>query len=160
MIMETIKIGTEVIYRPAWGKEQPTKAKIVRIEKCSRIGDKYGRKVEEISWSDKDYGCFALDNRHWCYGYQIDKIVKRHKVKLIHKAQRWPLEKRGCEPISLTIYLSDEELDTLFDCMDEFNDDGTMALYRFTHSKECSKHHRYLIWNTFEAGDIRILVID
>lgn len=158
--MKTIKIGTKVVYRPAWGSEPPTTAIIRKIEKCAHKGEKYGKQVNQISWSSKDYGVYDFDNGHWCYGYQIDEIVNtRHKVKLLHQTQRESLE-NGWDLISLTIYLSDEELDSLFGYMDEVDDDGTLALYKFTHSKECSKHHRYLIWHTFEEGEIKIMVMD
>lgn len=73
--MEKITIGTKVIYRPAWGREQPKTAIVEAIDKCKHEGDKYGDSVTEISWRDKDYGTYSLNDGHWAYGYQIKKIV-------------------------------------------------------------------------------------
>ena len=73
--MDYIKIGTEVIYRPAWATETPKTAKITCIEKCKREGDKYGKNVEQIAWISKNYGVYDLDDGHWCYGYQIVSLI-------------------------------------------------------------------------------------
>ena len=76
MDKDTIKIGTKVIWRNSWGKDAPREAVVRKIEKCVDKGSKYGKRVDAISWDDKDYGVYDLDNGHWCYGYQIDSIVE------------------------------------------------------------------------------------
>ena len=157
--METIKAGTKVEYRPAWGSQPPKVATIKRIEKCSRIGEKYGNEVKEISWNNKDYGVYELDDGHWCYGYQIDKIVKKHKVILEHTKQREPLEK-GWNLVNLKMVLSDDELEYLKHCMSKFSDCDTLALHEFTHGILCSKYHKHKIWKTFESGDINITIVN
>jgi hypothetical protein len=73
--MEKITIGTKVIYRPAWGREPQKTAIVEGIEHCQRKGDKYGDSVSEISWRDKDYGVYILNDGHWAYGHQIDAIA-------------------------------------------------------------------------------------
>ena len=163
--METIKIGTKVIYRPAWGTEPPKAAVVEYIEKCANKREKCGDEVDEISWEDKDYGVYTLDDGHWCYGYQIDNIVKtdktnkRHKVVLEHQTDRQPLEK-GWNLVTLELLLSDDELEILKHCMETFKDSGTLALHRFTHCNTCTKYHKYRIWNTLKEGNINITIIN
>lgn len=79
--------------------------------------------------------------------------MKRHKVILEHTTQRtgW-----FGELVKLTLLLNDGELNKLKECM--IGHTGTIALYWFTHSNYCTRHHRYLIWNTFEEGEINITI--
>lgn len=87
-----------------------------------------------------------------------NKVMARHKVILVHTKQRELLE-NGWIPAKLVIYLSDEELGFLKECIRTIGS-GTLALHRFTTNQPCSKHHKYLIWNTFEEGEINISVIN
>ena len=72
---EKIKIGTKVSYRGGWGRNFPTEAVVNSIEFCPN-GGKYGTHIEEIPFEKKDDCVFDLSDHHWCYGYQIDSIVK------------------------------------------------------------------------------------
>lgn len=81
--------------------------------------------------------------------------MKRHKVILQHTTQRY--EYTG-NLVSLTIYLNDEEFENLKERMNYHR--GTLALFFFTHGPYCTKHHKYLIWNTFESGEINIKIIN
>jgi hypothetical protein len=71
-----LKIGDEVIWRGAWGKDVPKQVKIISIEVCN--GSKYGMGLSEVEWSDiklnpRNY-VFDLNNEHWAYGYQLTEI--------------------------------------------------------------------------------------
>jgi len=69
-----IKVGSKVVYKGAWGSEPEKEVEVTRIEKCEEEGDKYGTQVDEILWSEKDYGVFDISDGHWCYGYQIVEL--------------------------------------------------------------------------------------
>ncbi len=73
--MDTIRIGTSVSYRGCFGTEKPTIVKVLGIERGKYKREKYGTKVTEVPFSKREYCVFDLDNGHWCYGEQIDKIV-------------------------------------------------------------------------------------
>lgn len=81
--------------------------------------------------------------------------------KDIHCAEvrKGELLENGWIPAKLVIYLSDEELGFLKECIRAIGS-GTLALHRFTTTQPCSKHHKYLIWNTFEEGEINISIIN
>ena len=66
-----IKVGSKVIYKGAWGSDPEKEVEVLRIEKCENEGDKYGTQVDDILWSEKDYGVYDVSDGHWCYGYQI-----------------------------------------------------------------------------------------
>ena len=71
-----LKIGDEVIWRGAWGKEAPKRVKITSIEITN--GSKYGMSVNEVKWNDIKLNprnfAFDLNNEHWAYGYQLTEI--------------------------------------------------------------------------------------
>jgi hypothetical protein len=69
-----IKVGSKVIYKGAWGSDQEKEVEVLRIEKCENEGDKYGTQVDDILWSEKDYGVYDVSDGHWCYGYQIVEL--------------------------------------------------------------------------------------
>ena len=71
-----IKIGSKVSYKGAWGSQPEKEVTIIGIEKCAREGMKEGKPVGSISWESKDYGVYDLSDGHWCYGYQIVKLIK------------------------------------------------------------------------------------
>ena len=81
--------------------------------------------------------------------------MKKHKVVLDHTTQVYEY---GFNKVNLTIFLNDNELKELIRCMRNNRDSGTMALYHFTHSDACTKHHKYLIWKTFGSGEINITI--
>lgn len=75
--MSKLKIGDDVIWRGAWGKEAPKKAKVESIELCAN-GSKYGKDVKSVDWdtitSGKRSVTVSLDNGHWAYGHQLNEI--------------------------------------------------------------------------------------
>ncbi len=74
--MNIIRIGTSVSYRGCFGIEKPTIVKVIGIKRSDYKRDKYGIEVKEVPFDEREYCVFALDNGHWCYGEQIDKIVE------------------------------------------------------------------------------------
>ena len=72
--MAIIKIGTKISYRGGFGTEKPQVVSVTGIERV-KSGEKYGKKVGMTFFRDKDECVFDLDNGHWCYGDQIDKVV-------------------------------------------------------------------------------------
>ena len=73
---KTIKIGSKVSYKGAWGTQPEKEVIIEGIEKCVEEDMKYGKPVDEIDWSEKDYGVYDLSDGHWCYGYQIVSLIE------------------------------------------------------------------------------------
>ena len=67
-----LKIGDEVMWRGAWGREPAMKAKVIEIE-ATDYHSKDGYPVDEISWREvrADRAVIVLDNGHWCYGKQV-----------------------------------------------------------------------------------------
>ena len=71
--MGTLKIGSKVQYRGAWGIESAKVTTIEGIELCDE-GEKYGTPIDEVT-DDILLNCtFDLADGHWCYGHQIDWI--------------------------------------------------------------------------------------
>jgi hypothetical protein len=73
--MGIIKVGTEVEYRGSFGRGCPAVVRVESIEACEP-GDKNGTPVQAVPFSGKDSCVFDLSDGHWCYGEQIDRIVK------------------------------------------------------------------------------------
>jgi hypothetical protein len=73
---KTIKIGSKVSYKGAWGTQPEKEVTIEGIEQCEEKDQKEGYPVEEINWSEKDYGVYDLSDGHWCYGYQIVSLIE------------------------------------------------------------------------------------
>ena len=76
-----IKIGSKVIYRGTFGMGYPEEVTIEGISKCEFEGDKNGTPIDEIPFDEKDNCIFDLDNRHWCYGKQIDSLLDEEEPK-------------------------------------------------------------------------------
>ena len=72
-----IKKGTKIYYRPCFGLFDPKMVKVTGIIKSQYKRCKYGDEVESVSITDKDYCVFLLDDGHWCYGEQIDRVCPR-----------------------------------------------------------------------------------
>lgn len=70
-----IKIGSKVKYRGDFGVAPATEVIITGIERSEYKRDKYGEPVQEVPFSEREYCVFDLDNGHWCYGEQIDKLI-------------------------------------------------------------------------------------
>lgn len=68
---KTLKIGSKVVYRGAWGTAFPKESEIEGIQLCEN-GDKYGEDIEECNEDNYENCVFDLTDGHWCYGYQID----------------------------------------------------------------------------------------
>ena len=67
---QTLKVGSKVIWRGAWGTQPPIETTIESMELCES-----GVCGEDITECTKDnyINCvFGLANGHWCYGHQID----------------------------------------------------------------------------------------
>ena len=69
-----LRVGDTVIWRGGWGSDAPQKAKIIGLYKCKEAGDKYGDEVDSILWVNIEYACVDLDNGHWAYGSQLERI--------------------------------------------------------------------------------------
>jgi hypothetical protein len=91
------------------------------------------------------------NNKQRCI--DIMRQRKKHKVTFEHTTQRLDYDF-----VKLTEYLNDKEFECLKQCIRNNKDSGTMALYEFTHSEICSKRHKYQIWNTFDEGEISIII--
>ena len=76
-----IKIGSKVIYRGTFGMGYPEEVTIEGISKCEFEGDKNGTPIDEIPFDEKDNCIFDLDNRHWCYGKQIDSLLDEEESR-------------------------------------------------------------------------------
>ena len=72
---ETIRIGTQVLYRAAFGKGEQVSALVKGIEETEFTREKYGEEVLSVA-IDAHY-VLILDNGHWCYSDQVDGIVKQ-----------------------------------------------------------------------------------
>lgn len=72
MLNSVIKIGSEILYRD-WMNFLP-KAKIVNIEICEK-GERYGKTVETCDYKAQANGVVDLDDGHWCYFDQIEKVM-------------------------------------------------------------------------------------
>ena len=68
-----LKIGDKIKYRPRFGRGIPVEAVVTAMEYCED-GGKYGEPIDDYC-GDKDYLVINLDDGHWAYGYQIDRVV-------------------------------------------------------------------------------------
>ena len=71
----TLKIGMSIIYRGAWGVDEPKETKVESIELCETEDEKYGEPVNEVSVQNIHRSTFILADGHWCYGWQITEII-------------------------------------------------------------------------------------
>lgn len=67
-----LKVGDEVIWRGAWGTDEPKRAKVIEIEKTKGHHEKYGQKVDFVKWIHNFV--VTLDNHHWAYDYQLEPV--------------------------------------------------------------------------------------
>jgi len=76
MANEILKVGDKVMWRGAWGKETPKEAVVTEMALCA-VGEKYGKPISSAKWStvENEKVVVDLDNGHWAYGYQLDRIV-------------------------------------------------------------------------------------
>lgn len=69
---DTLNIGDTVVWRGAWGHDEPKDAKVTHIEKCEPMM-KNGESVSYVPWSEVNSRQIVvdLDNGHWAYGNQL-----------------------------------------------------------------------------------------
>jgi len=72
---DRLKVGDAVHYT-LFGGEQGIST-VTYIEICRR-GEKYGRAVKSCH-INKHHGVVNLNNGHWCYFDQINKIIKQNE---------------------------------------------------------------------------------
>lgn len=71
----TLRIGDKVMWRGSWGRDAPVEATIHNIDADVPLGDKYGRAVLEVPWSEvKTSVVVCLTNGKWAYGDQIEQV--------------------------------------------------------------------------------------
>lgn len=71
--MSKIKVGDFVMWRGAWGRQLPRKAKVERIEITDGLKDKEGRQATEVDSTHQSF-IVDLDNGKWAYGWQVTPI--------------------------------------------------------------------------------------
>ena len=76
-----IKIGTKVKWSGSWNTDPEQEVIVEGISKCEFEGDKNGTPIDEIPFDEKDNCIFDLDNRHWCYGKQIDSLLDEEESR-------------------------------------------------------------------------------
>lgn len=84
--------------------------------------------------------------------------MTRHKILLEHKATPRYINSTTAivgvdRSVRLILHLTQDEYDDLQENLHKYLNDNAsvcMALYGFTHGRNCSKHHKYKIWNEFE----------
>lgn len=85
------KIGDYIIYRPAFGMEDPVIAKVTGLTLTTLPRDKYGTDVTQIDWYcvKENKVVFSLDNSHWCYSDQVQTSWSPEELREILES---PLE--------------------------------------------------------------------
>jgi hypothetical protein len=74
--MKDLKVGDKVMWRGAFGNDLPKEVKVTYIE-LTENGSKYGNSIQSIDWNKVNGRevIVDLDNGHWAYGYQLNKIL-------------------------------------------------------------------------------------
>lgn len=73
----SLKVGTKVIYRPNFGRDEQVVATIVSVNRSKYKDFKINTKlVDSIPFSKRKYCVIDYDNGKWGYGSCIDAIVK------------------------------------------------------------------------------------
>ena len=72
---KTVKVGMKVGYRGCFGSGPYEEVTIEGIELCEDEHEKYGEIVDEVDANDLYRCCLDLDNGHWAYGYQVERII-------------------------------------------------------------------------------------
>ncbi len=70
---KTIRVGDRVVWRGAWGTEEPKIATIEGLVVTDEPGGKYGESAEEVDMNlfNENRVIFDLDSGHWAYSYQV-----------------------------------------------------------------------------------------
>lgn len=76
--MRNLKIGDTVQVKH-WDGKIAT-AKVLGIEIC-REGEKSGRPVNTCKLDAHKNGTLDLDNDHWCYFYQVQRVIPQNNGK-------------------------------------------------------------------------------
>lgn len=73
----SLKVGTKVMYRPNFGRNNAVEATIISVNRCKYKAFKIGAyEVDKVPFSEKQYAVVDYDNGHWGYGMYIECIVK------------------------------------------------------------------------------------
>jgi hypothetical protein len=67
-----IRKGSQVLYRPAFGRGAQQIAEVIAIEVTESPNEKYGDEVDVVHL-DSHY-ILTLNNGHWCYSHQVDGV--------------------------------------------------------------------------------------
>lgn len=76
--MRNLKIGDTVQVKQWDGKT--ASAKVLSIEICWE-GEKSGRPVKSCNLDAHKNGTLDLDNDHWCYFYQVQRVIPQNNGK-------------------------------------------------------------------------------
>ena len=70
-----LRVGDAVLWRGAWGFEEPKTARVAVIELVERGQKNGGVPVDAVPWSAvPDHVVVTLDNNHWAYGRQLQPV--------------------------------------------------------------------------------------
>jgi hypothetical protein len=77
---DKLRIGDLVLWSGSWGRDVSEPACIEAMELCQE-GQKYGEEIEEIDWNSVKSRTLivSLDNGHWAYGTQIERLYELRK---------------------------------------------------------------------------------
>ena len=73
--MSVLTVGDKVNWRGTWGKDSPKEVTVASIEVNCHLGN--GVNVDSVDWSNVKSRSVVVDfieNDHWSYGNQLDKI--------------------------------------------------------------------------------------
>ena len=82
-----------MVYRPAWGIEDPVAVKIKDMTETEEPREKHGSDVSETSWDMivENRVCFGFDNGYWGYSDQVDVEESKKLQEMMGKpVQDWP----------------------------------------------------------------------
>lgn len=65
---EQLRVGMPVRYRR---QQEERTGIIVGLERCPRVGDKYGTPVRVLDWAEREVAFLDLDTGDSCYGYEL-----------------------------------------------------------------------------------------
>ena len=72
--MRKIRVGDEIVYRPAWGTGPATRVCVESMEVTLYPREKYGDPADEVDvvLVEQNRVVMTLDNGHWAYSDQVD----------------------------------------------------------------------------------------
>jgi hypothetical protein len=77
-----VHVGDDLIYRPGFGDDLPTQVTIKAMTVTEIARDKYGEDVHEVDYSlvQDNKVVFILNDNHWCYSDQVDKVIPKGSI--------------------------------------------------------------------------------